>query len=91
MEAITELVETEDARAIGEMNARYDIVTVIVEIPAGVLYDLDYTSTDSDHTSCPALWIHHGIHRGHGGGEGVYLAPGRPGDNMHPVITMLVF
>ena len=71
VQAIAELIKAEDTRAIGEVNARYDIVTVIVEIAASVLYDLDYTSTDSDHTSCPALNFITGALRpwGRGGGE----------------------
>jgi len=55
VQTVAELVQAEDARAIGEVYARDDVVAVVVEIAAGAFYDPDYTSSDSDHTSCPAL------------------------------------
>ena len=91
VQAIAELVEAEDARAIGEMTARDDIVAVIVEITAGLLYDLDYTSADSDHTSCPALNFITGAPRPRGRGGGNIASPVLSGDGVLTVITSLFF
>lgn len=78
VQAIAELVEAKDARAIGEMTACDDIVAIIVEIAAGLLYDLDYTSTYSDQTSCPALNFITGALRPWGRGGGILPLPFTP-------------
>jgi len=91
VQAIAELVEAEDARAIGEVNTRYDIVAVIVEIAAGVLYDLDYTSTDSDQTPCPALNFITGAPKPRGRGGGNSASPVLSSDGVLTVITSLFF
>ena len=78
VQAIAELIKAEDARAISEMTARDDIVAVIVEIAAGLLNDLDYTSTDSDHTPCPALNFITGAPRLWGRGGGILPLPFSP-------------
>ena len=91
IKAITELVEAEDARAIGEVNTRYDIVAVIIEIATGVFHDLDYTSTDSDQTPCPALNFITGASRPWGRGGGNSASPLLSGDGVLTVITSLFF
>jgi len=91
VQAIAELIEAEDARAIGEVNTRYDIVAVIVEIAAGVLYDFDYTSTDSDQTPCPALNFITGAPRPRGRGGGNSASPILSGGGVLTVITSLFF
>lgn len=91
VQAITEFIEAEDARAIGKMHARDDIVAVIVEIAAGLLYDLDYTSADSDQTSCPALNFITGALRPRGRGGGNTASPVLSGGGMLTVITSLFF
>lgn len=91
VQAIAELVEAEDARAIGEMTTRDDIVSVIVEIAAGLLNDFDYTSADSDHTSCPALNFITGVLRPRGRGGGNTASPVLSGGGVLTVITSLFF
>ncbi len=91
IQAIAELVEAEDARAIGEMTARDDIVAVIVEIAAGLLNDLDYTSTDPDHTPCPALNFITVALRPWGRGGGNSASPVLSGGGVLTVITSLFF
>jgi len=91
VQAIAELVDAEDARAIGEMTARNDVVAVIVEIAAVLLYDLDYTSADSDHTSCPVLNFITGALRPRGRGGGNTASPVLSGGGVLTVITSLFF
>ena len=91
VQAIAELVEAEDARAIGKMTARDDIVAVIIEIATGLLYDLDYTSADSDQTPCPALNFITGALRPRGRGGGNTASPVLSSDGVLTVITSLFF